>query len=111
MKFGEAIQQICSLPAEFHKGRKSAHELVHDTGIDPEMLSTESVSAVLKSKPALVSDWLQWSEDKRSSPSYYFSSEGNSYVVGHYPGNDRVEFADPIAACADFIVKEVKTIW
>ena len=111
MNFVEPIQRICNLPAEFRNGSKSAYEIVHDAGIDPRTLTPESISAVLLSKPELVSDWLHWSEDKRSTPGYYFLAEGNSYVVGHYPSDEQLKFSDPIAACADFVVKEVNSIW
>ena len=105
-----AIQRICNLPVQFRKGGKSPQQLVHDAGIDPSTLTHDEVSAVLKSKPELVSDWLRWSEDKRGASGYYFS-EGKAYVVGYYPGDDQLEFTDPIAACADFVIKEVNAVW
>ncbi len=108
----ETIQRICNLPSEFRSGSKSAYELVHDSGIDARSLTPESVSAVLLPKPELVSDWLDWSENKRSTPGYYFlAEEGGLYIVGYYPGDTQFEFSDPIAACADYVVKEVNSIW
>lgn len=107
----ESIRRICSLPADIRRGRKSPYELVHGAGIEPRTLTTASVTRVLRSNSELVTDWLHWSEDKRSTAGYYFLEEKGGYVVGHYPDEDRVEFDDPIAACADFIVKEVNSIW
>ena len=111
MNIDDAIQQICNLPAIFRGGDKSSHTLVRESGIDVRSLSADSVIAVLRSTPDLVREWLQWSEDKRSSPGYYFLAERKCYVVGYYPGHERVEFDDPIVACADFLIKEVNTIY
>jgi hypothetical protein len=106
----DAIQQICNLPTEFRDGEKSSRDLVREAGIDVRSLTAESIAAVLKTKPELVTEWLQWSEDKRSSPGYYFLSDGQRHIVGYYPGDEQVEFVDAIAACADFIVKEVNAV-
>jgi hypothetical protein len=106
----DAIQRICNLPADFRDGEKSAHDLIREAGIDVRSLTTDSIAAILKTKPELVTEWLQWSEDKRSSPGYYFLSDGQRHIVGYYPGDEQVEFADPIAACADFVVKEVNAV-
>ena len=35
----EAIKRICRIPADFRKGSKSFHELVHDTGIERRALT------------------------------------------------------------------------
>ena len=105
-----SINQICTLPNRFRGGQKSPRVLIKESGIDARKLSADALVAVLKSRPELVLEWLRWSEDKRSSPSYYFTAEGSRYVVGHYPGDERVEFDDPVDACADFIVKEVRQL-
>ena len=106
----EAIRRICRIPADFRKGSKSFHELVHDTGIERRALTAASVTSVLLSNPDLVEDWLSWSEDQRSTPSYYFLEEKGKYAVGCYPGEEIVEFSDSITACADFIVKQVSSV-
>jgi hypothetical protein len=106
----DEIQHICSLPTEFRSGEKSPRDLVREAGVDVRSLTTDSIVAVLKTQPELVTEWLQWSEGKRSSPGYYFLSEGQCHVVGYYPGDERIEFADPISACADFVVKEINDI-
>lgn len=107
----EAIRRVCQLPADFIAGGKSAHELVHEAGIDPASLNVESVAAVLASTPSLIDDWLRWSEDQRCTPSHFFTEEKNQFVVGRFPGNERVTYTDRIFACADFIVKQVNQIW
>ena len=106
----DAIQKICNLPIEFRDGEKSPRDLIREAGLDVQSLTADSITAILKAKPELVAEWLQWSEDKRSSPGHYFLSDGQRHVVGYYPGHEQVEFADPIAACADFVIKEANAI-
>ena len=108
--FKQAIKRICHIPADFRKGNKSFHSLVHDTGIESRVLTAASVVSVLLPNPELVDDWLSWSEDQRSSSGYYFLEENSKYVVGCYPGEELVEFSDRLAACADFIVKQVNSV-
>ena len=111
MSTSDEIQQICSLPTKFHSSGKSAYDLIRESGVDVRSLTTDAIVGVLQTRPELVAEWLQWSEDKRSSPGYYFLSEKQRHVVGYYPGDERVEFADPISACADFVVKEINDIY
>ncbi len=103
-----AVKNICHLPRRFRESGISAYKLVCETGINPDSLDVHSVSSVLSSEPELIDDWLGWSEDQRCSPAYYFIKEESRYVVGLYPGSERVEFSDRIAACADFIVKHLR---
>lgn len=102
------VESLCNLPRDFRQAEKSAGELADASGIEPDALSTASVAAVLRSNPALVDDWLGWSQDQRSTPGYYFLEEDGKYVVGRCPGTGRVTFDDPFEACADFIVKWVR---
>src|SRR5688572_26632310 len=99
------------MPAEFRLGSKSAHQLLHDSGIEAASLSAASVISVLRSNPCLVDDWLRWSDDQRCTPSYYFLEEQGAYVVGRIPGKERAVFKDRITACADFIIKQARQIW
>jgi hypothetical protein len=70
----------------------------------------ESVVEFLNSEPELVDEWLRWSADKRTSQGYYFLVEDRHYVVGYFPGDERVKFDDPVLACANFVVKEINEI-
>jgi hypothetical protein len=105
-----AIRRICNLPADFRTGNQSIVDLVRASGINCGSLTTEEVLPVLKANPDLVDEWSVWSEDQRSTPAYYFAEHGSNYVVGRLPDDDRVEFDDRFAACADFIVKAVNLI-
>ena len=105
-----AIRQICNLPADFRTSDRSTFDLVRASGIKPQSLTTEELLPVLKANPDLVAEWSKWSEDQRSTPAFYFVENGKSCVVGRLPEDNRVEFDDRFAACADFIVKAVNLI-
>ena len=106
-----AIRRICNLPVDFRSGGKSAYDLVRASGIGFRSLTTAEVLPVLQSNPALIDEWAMWSENQRCTPAYYFQKEADKFVVGRMPEQERVEFDDQIAACADFIVKAVNLIW
>lgn len=106
------IKRLCNIPANFHSGNKSPVQLVAESGLAQceSALSVEAVSAYLSQHPALVEQWLQWSEDKRVSSGWYFMRESNKFVVGYYPKGETLNFAEALPACAEFIVREVQAI-
>lgn len=111
MNSAASIQRICSLPDTFRTGDQSAYDLVRKSGVAHRSLTVESLLPVLRSNPDLIDEWLMWSKDQRCTPAYYFIEEDEKYVVGRYPGDERVEFDDRLTACADFIIKAVNLIW
>ena len=107
----DVVRRLCNLPRDHRMGEKSAYQLVHDVGIELQTLSVEPIGAFLRENPELITEWLRWSENKRSSDGYYFLEEKGVYIVGYYPEGVRLDFDNPISACASFIVKEVSSIW
>jgi hypothetical protein len=91
-------------------GTISARQLVRKSRTDPTLITVEAVKAVLNADPKLIDEWLLWSEDKRS-PAWFWYDENGSYVVGHYPRGDRMVFPDATSACAEFIIRELRSIW
>jgi hypothetical protein len=79
------------------------------SGYTPDVtpLTRDVLLAVLRIEPNLVEAWLTHSVDKRTSSGWYFSTDHTSSVVGFYPDGPRSTFADPIEACAEFILREV----
>lgn len=56
---------------------------------------------------------MQWSDDKRWQPAWYFSStEDGKYIVGHFSWAEGTQseqvFDDVHFACAHFILKEIE---
>ena len=68
----------------------------------------------MKKEPELIGQWLQWSEDKRNFPTWYFTrgDDGNC-LVGHLPEGkefDEINTSDAFKACAAFIKLEAERI-
>lgn len=105
------VAYLCRLPRTFRGGTESARTLVHKGGTDPNLITVEAVKAVLDADPGLIDDWQRWSEDKRVSSGWYLGYENGSHIVGYIPHGDRLAFPDASSACAEFIVRELRSIW
>jgi hypothetical protein len=101
---------ICQLPVLFRStDDRSMLDLLAITGYTPGLtrLTRDALLAALRVEPALVDVWLTHSVDKRTPSGWYFSSEQGASVVAFHPDGPRFAFADPIEACAEFILREV----
>jgi hypothetical protein len=91
----------------------SVVSLVDESGYRdaPTALKVEAVAAYLAQHPALVDAWIGYSEDKRVSSGWYVvASPGERFEVGYYPKGETLYFEDRDRACAEFIVREVRSI-
>lgn len=105
----DIVERICRLPIDFQQGNKSQNQLVQESGILdlPTQMARQSIQAYLRDHPDLVAVWLDWSADKRCSPSWCFLKEGALYSVSYFPDGERLLFDDGIEACAEFILRDV----
>jgi hypothetical protein len=103
---------VCRIPLAYRRpGGKSLRQYVSESGYrdNPSALSAAAVTEFLRHNPELVDEWFLLSEDKRTSVGWYVIEEGGKFVVGQMNGA-RIEIADRIAACAEFIVREIGTV-
>jgi len=113
MFFPEAIKRICQLPRDIRStGDRSAIQFLRETGFfdAPGLVDRELLVEFLGAHTDLVSDWLQWSEDKRCSDGWYFTAELGGYAVGFHPGDEYHFFFDRVEACAYFVLKELESL-
>jgi hypothetical protein len=103
---------ICTLPARFKGGEVSAAQLVRESGYveNPTSLTRVDVVCFLSTRPELIETWLHWSRDKRASSGWYFSREGDGYIVGCLPDGPRTTFQSMADACAEFVLREADSI-
>lgn len=110
----DVVTRVCDLPVQFKaRGTVSVLDLVDESGYraDPASLTVDAVCAHLRGHPDLVDAWLAYSEDKRTSAGWYVTQRsGDTFEVGHYPEGDRISVTGPVSACAEFIVREVRSI-
>jgi hypothetical protein len=110
----EVVAKICELPVEFKaRGTVSIIQLVDESGYRSARaaLTADVVSAYLRQHPHLIDAWLAYSEDKRTSSGWYVTQRsGDSFEIGYYPNGERISASGRVAACAEFIVREVGSI-
>jgi hypothetical protein len=110
----DLVTRICRLPLEFKtRGNVSVIQLLDEFGYQasPTSLTVDAVSAVLRQSPELTDAWLGYSEDKRTSSGWYvMQREADSFEIGYHPGSERIVVRGRESACAEFIVREVRSI-
>jgi len=110
MKLSTPIERICNLPLIFVRRGISPAQIINDAKVDVHGLTTKSITEVLKLTPSLIDTWLRWSESKRVAQGWYFQKLPHGYVVGFNPRGERLVFEDGLLACADYILREVRSI-
>jgi len=110
----DVVAKICDLPVQFKvRGNVSVVDLVAASGYPaaPEALTVTAVSAYLREHPDLIEAWLTYSEDKRTSSGWYVSQRSSgTFEIGYHPQGERISVSDRATACAEFIVREVRSI-
>ncbi|MFH1830519.1 MAG: hypothetical protein ABH871_07070 [Pseudomonadota bacterium] len=116
MNLQRVVRNVLHIPRNFRKlGNISVHTLLKEGGYFEvySLVSVGDIRASLISEPQCIEEWLLYSEDKRCSSGWYFmQTEKHSYIVGHYPSDNKlnVTYDDSLDACADFIKKEIEDI-
>jgi len=72
-------------------------------------LTVEGVQRCLQEDTTLVDEWLQWSQNKRTSAGWFIikNLSGEGYSIGSLCRNEGVSVHDPLEATAVFIVREL----
>lgn len=115
MQTKEIVFAIIHLPSEFNrKGDSSFYELLKSTEYFSffSQINVPDLIEGLKQYPDCVFDWLQYSEDKRTSDGYYFIRHKEEYRIGNLNRNgtkqSEEKYEDRFLACATFIKYEVE---
>ena len=107
------LERACCLPRDFFEdGSKSTVQLVQEGGIreHPDCLSVPAIKSVLRRQPELVAWWQRWSENKRVSAGWYFLEDDGEFVLGYFPDGKEQRYADALDACAEFVLRELKSL-
>jgi hypothetical protein len=106
----EWVESLCRLPLRFRAGDVSIRELV--VGSAPDLVDLQKATNLIRRRlaeePQLVDEWQTYSYDKRSSSGPYLDGR----EVGYFDGvrRDVVTHDDQLDACADFIVREARSV-
>jgi hypothetical protein len=106
----EWVKPLCDIALNWKKGSLSIRQ--HFQNASPDLSDGRFrafVGAHLSHRPALITAWQGYSEDKRTSPSPYLDGR----KVGFFEVSDREgrrkhvrQYRDRATACADFIYRE-----
>ncbi len=111
-----AIERIVHIPTDFHQVKtKSVLTLLRESGYFElhDKIHESDIYELLKTHPQLINEWLGWSDDKCSTPTWFFTrGEDGKCLVRHSPdGNDfeEIKTTDAFEACAAFIKREIES--
>ena len=98
------------MPRDHRNGDKSPFQLAKESGVfeRPECLTLAELESYFRAQPELVDEWTLYSQNKRSSPSWHLSEEGDVWVLRFQLSEDGQRFADIFSACAQYVKCEVK---
>lgn len=111
------IRRIIYLPGQFQKiGDVSIYSLLKESGyfeLHNEINEADIIREIIVN-PQCISQWMTWSDNKRSNEGWYFKqSKEGKYIVGYFPqkeGAKMREYSDINDACATFIKLELEDI-
>ena len=110
------IEKIVHIPYDLHHVDKSAYALLKESGYFDfhDHVHENQIMEILKKKPELIQDWLQWSDDQRCSPTTYFTRGDDGWCfIGKYPEIKEfteINTKDEFYACAVFIKLQTEQI-
>lgn len=117
LKKADAVAQVVTLPRRFHNlGNASILSLLEATGYFRlhDLISEADIQAALVRSPEYIREWMQYSEDKRTSGWYFTRNDEDCYEVGYTTecGNcqQRVVYDKETDACAKFVKHEIDDI-
>lgn len=115
-KIKDSIVKLIHLAYDFRKrGNISPINLLKKSGYleFSDQINEEEIGEILKSYPHLVDEWLLWSENKRSNPTWHFDKfEDGTYAVAYSTEGIEAEInkKDEFKACAAFIKREAEDL-
>ena len=115
------IHQLClniiSFPAIMRqKGNVSFYTLLKESGYCEayDQATIVAIRQALIERPDFVNDWIQYSEDQRCHPSWFFRQSGVDYELGYVSlETDDVpitKYSDRFEGCATFIKNVIELI-
>jgi hypothetical protein len=118
MDVSDIADQIVALPRVFHeRGNVSPFSLLKSTGYFKahHHISAAEIRAALLRSPESVREWMEYSEDKRTTSGWYVKqNDDRRYEVGYFAEDgdyhNRVQYSDRIDACVSFIKHEIEEI-
>ncbi len=115
MGIDKMTDQIVDVPKKlFELGNISIITLLKETGYFERTYPVTEVDIfdAVNRNPASIDQWMQFSENKRTTNGWYFNRNGsNEYFVGLYPqkGIKPLKYDNAKEACANYILREIES--
>ena len=116
----DIAMQIVTMPRRFHSlGNISIFSLLEETGYFElhDQISEDDIRTALLCCPECVQEWIQYSEDKRSSSGWYLTlNDEGLYETAYFDikavpnTTNRIQYESAVDACAAFIKHEIESI-
>ena len=108
----DCIDKICSLPVDFKIVNKSIFKLATESQfpIYADQIDVIDIKTKLQSDIDLIKAWKLYSEDKRTTGGYYFTSKHIGAINKNAEVIFRKDFTSDLDACAEYIIREVSSI-
>jgi len=117
MSIDEVVKKIVFIPSRLNDIKNaSAYSLLKESGYFEiyNQINEILIMRMLSNSPKVVDDWLQWSENKRTSSGWFINKgESGKYRVAFFPMSKNfplVEYSDVLEACSAFIKREIENI-
>ena len=114
-EISDCIDQLCRFPNTYKLGTLSPLAVMTQSGYPTlySQITLEKITQYLHSKPDLVQDWMNYSDDIRCNPAWGFGIIDNKYVVAFYKNGKPLQefrYDDKFAACAKMILETFESI-
>ncbi|WP_424983256.1 hypothetical protein [Maritalea sp. S77] len=106
----DTVEFACTFPRLYsNHPRTYMVEMARALGLEQfeRKLTVNSIYSYLIEHQELIDLWLNWSADKRSSNSWYFSENDEDWVVGYCPNGPETLYKNKVHACAEFVEIEI----
>jgi hypothetical protein len=108
------LESLCQIPHDFHaRGDVSFFDLLEECGFPSvaDKISTELLAELIRKRPAVIEEWLGWSQDQRSSDASFFRQCGSGTEIAYLRDPDSpTYFSDPPIGCATYILQTARRI-
>ncbi len=117
MSVKDIVAELVLLPRNLNSRRDvSAYSLVRETGYfkSHQEVTSNAIHQTVVMTPELVTEWLSYSEDKRTNEGWFFQRGPEGFQVGRLASDSSlhslVNYTDEFIACAAFIKHEAESI-
>ena len=99
-------------------GDKSMHSLLRETGYAKirDQITVDTIRSSLTEHPDFITDWMQYSSNKRTREGWYFiESTHGGFIVGYLSSGkdkqaEKIPYDNALDACAMFVKQEIDSI-